>query len=134
MGRALGIDLGKVRIGLAVGEGEVGVATPLKALQAVGTLAKDADQVARAAVEHGAKVCVLGLPLVDGEESKMAGVVRRFGTLLVERGLMVEYVDETMTSREADEALFEAGLKSSERKRLIDSEAAARILERYWGL
>lgn len=134
MGRALGIDLGKVRIGLAVGEGEIGVATPLKALQAVGTLAKDADQVARAAAENGAAVCVLGLPLVDGEESKMAGVVRRFGTLLVERGLMVEYVDETMTSREADEALFEAGLKSSERKRLIDSEAAARILERYWGL
>ena len=123
--------MGKVRIGIAVCDLEGGLPTPGSPIAAVGTLAKDARQVFDRARAEEASLCVLGLPLLDGKEDKMASVVRRFGTLLVELGLPVEYVDESMTSRESDDAMFEAGMKASQRKARLDGEAAARILEQY---
>lgn len=131
--RLLGVDLGKVRIGVAVMDDESWIVTPRKALQGIGTLTKDADQVLMLAKAEEAGMVVLGLPLENGEEGKMANVMRRFGAILEEQGMKVAYVDESLTSFEADSALLEAGVKASQRKKKIDSEAACRILERYRG-
>ncbi|MDI9635545.1 Holliday junction resolvase RuvX [Kamptonema cortianum] len=127
----LGVDLGKARIGLAVMNLQAGIPTPLPAVQAKGALAKDAEQVAAVAQAQEAGTIVLGLPLLMGEETPMSRVVRRFGAILEDHGVCVAYADESMTTSEADTALFEAGMKASQRKKARDSEAACRILERF---
>jgi putative holliday junction resolvase len=129
--RLLGVDLGKKRIGLAVMDMEVGLARPLPVMNALAALARDADQVVQAAKKEQATGVVLGLPLDGGEETRMSAVMRRFGGELESRGLKVFFVDESLTSREANTAMFEAGLKASQRKKRLDSEAACLILERY---
>lgn len=125
------MDLGKARIGTAYCDFPDGFPTPGTPIAAIGTLSKDAQQVFERAKAEQVTLCVIGLPLLDGNEVKMASVVRRFGTLLIELGLRVEYVDETMTSRESDDAMRLAGIKASQRKHKLDGEAAARILEQY---
>lgn len=129
--RVLGVDLGKKRIGLAVMDMEVGLARPLPVLEALAALAKDADQVLGVAQKEQAEGVVLGLPLDGGEETRMSAVMRRFGVELETRGLKVFFVDESLTSVQANSAMFEAGLKASQRKKKLDSEAACLILERY---
>ena len=131
--RVLGVDLGKVRIGIAILDWESGIATPRPALKAIGTLTKDADQIQLIFKKEEAEQIALGLPLEDGQEGKMANVMRRFGDILESKGIKVVYIDETLTSHEADTAMLEAGLKASQRKKSLDSEAACRILERYRG-
>jgi putative Holliday junction resolvase len=127
--RVLGVDLGKARIGLAVGESEAGIASPRAALSAIGTLEKDAQAVAAFARRERAEAIVVGVP--ESEDGRMAAVCRRFGTLLRSMGFVVYEVDESLTSVEAESAMAEAGLKASERRKKRDGEAACRILLRW---
>ncbi len=127
--RLLGVDLGKARIGVAVAEAEFGVISSRPALAAVGALAKDADTVAAAAKREMVDRIVLGVP--EHEDGRMAKVCRTFADLLIERGWAVDLVDETLSSSQADDRMFEAGLKASQRRKRLDGEAAGMILERY---
>lgn len=129
--RLFGVDLGKKRIGLAVMDLETALPRPLPALVAAGALAKDARQVVDAATRERAQAVVLGLPLLAGQESRMSAVVRRFGGEVEALGMPVHFVDESLTSSDADTAMFEAGLKASERKKRLDSESACQILLRF---
>lgn len=129
--RVLGVDLGKKRIGVAVMDTDVRLPRALPVISALAALAKDADQVVALARKESCEGVVLGLPLMDGEETRMSGVMRRFGGEVESRGLRVFYVDESLTSHAADTAMFEAGLKASERKKRLDSESACGILERF---
>lgn len=130
--RLLAVDLGTKRIGLAVGDTEVGLVSPRPALAATGTLRRDAEAiVARARQEEAAEV-VLGLPLdLDGAEGKIARAVRMLGGLLQERGLAVHYAEESFTSVQAEASLLQAGFKASERRDRRDGEAACVIWERF---
>jgi putative Holliday junction resolvase len=133
MKRVLGVDLGKVRIGVAVLDWETGITTPRPPLMAKGALVKDSEQVLELAGKEEVSHIALGLPLLEGEEGKMAGVVRRFGEILIQSGIDVVFVDEALSSAEADTVMFEAGMKASQRKKRIDSESACIILDRMWG-
>lgn len=126
------IDFGGARIGRAVGEAGVGVATPRPALTASGTLAKDAAALVAWAKHEEATAFVLGVPLdADGSETKMSRVCRKLADILAQN-LPVHVVDEFNTSYEAESAMVEAGLKGSQRRHASDGEAACRILERYF--
>lgn len=129
--RVLGIDLGKVRIGVAVGETESQVSSPRKAIEAIGTLAKDADQVSRLAKDEQIEKIVVGVPY-NPDDSRMASVCERFAVCLRELGWEVELIDESSTSFESDTAMLEAGVKASVRAKRVDSESAVRILERFF--
>jgi len=130
--RLLGVDLGKVRIGVAVGETEPRVVTPRPTLAASGTLRRDADALAQLAKKEEAEAVVVGLPIgLDGQEDGMTKACRLLADLLRERGYAVHLVDETMSSVQAEASLLEAGLKASERRRKRDGEAASLILERF---
>jgi len=129
--RLLGIDFGFARIGAAVTDDAVGLPTPLPALNASGKLKVDAVAIATLAKRQEAEKIVLGLPLEDGEEGKMARVMRQLGGHLQTAGLVVDFVDETLTSVEAEGVLLGTGMKASERRKHRDGEAACRILERY---
>ena len=128
----LGVDFGFKRIGLAVTDTLVGLPTIRPTIDAAGSLKKDAARLSEIARKERADAVVLGLPLEEGVEGRMARICRSLGALLSQdHGWSVHYTDESLTSVGAETALFEAGLKASQRKKVRDGEAAARILERY---
>jgi putative Holliday junction resolvase len=132
--RLLGIDFGFARIGAAVTDDAVGLPTALTTMNASGKLKVDAQAIATLAKRQEADKVILGLPLEDGEEGKMARIMRQLGGHVAATGLVVDYVDETLTSVEAETALRGTDMKASQRKKLRDGEAACRILERYLDL
>jgi len=131
LSRALGVDLGKARIGLAAMDLSSGLPRPLPTLQAIGTLSKDAALVGTAAKKEEATLIVLGLPLLEGEETPQSKVVRRFGAILEDQGFVVRYADESLSTHEAEDHLFDSGLSAATRKKMRDSEAACVILQRF---
>ena len=130
--RALAVDFGGRRIGLAAGESEHGVASARPNLEASGTLAVDAEAIAGLAKKEEADVVVVGLPLDGGGETKMSLVCRKLGACIEERGVTVRYIDESLTSAESEREMAAAGLKGSERRKRSDGESACRILERFF--
>jgi putative Holliday junction resolvase len=130
--RALAVDYGRRRIGLAVSDA-LGISVRgLPTIARGPDLAGAAAAVAAVARETGAEVVVVGLPLhADGRESRTSEEVRRFGALL--RGLVacpLEYLDEGLTSWEAEERLRERGrpLQEARRGGEVDREAARTLL------
>ncbi len=130
--RVLGIDFGTTKIGVALGETEHGIASPRANLTPSGALAKDAETIAQIMRKEGASVCVLGVPLIEGQPTKMSKVIEKLAERLSEIGIATALVDESLTSEASDRAMREAGLKASARRKRIDGEAAVRILERYF--
>jgi putative holliday junction resolvase len=129
--RGLGVDFGGSRIGLAVMEKAHGLGRTLPPLASQGALAKDALQIKRAARREEAEVVALGLPLSQGEETRMSRICRKLAAELEALGLKVALVDEALTSYEAESEMKEAGLKGSQIRKKVDGEAALRILERW---
>lgn len=130
--RLLGVDLGTKRIGLAVAETSVQLASPRNALAATGTLKRDAEAIHAQLKREEANAIVIGLALGDeGEGSRMAKAARLLAGHLEALGDTVHFVDESLTSVEAENSLLDAGFKASERRRKRDGEAACLILERY---
>ena len=133
--RLLGVDLGTVRIGVAVAETEPFVASPKPALKASGKLKTDAAALAQLARREEAARVIVGLPLeftAEGRaEGKMARACRLLGKELEALGLQVGFADEAFTSVGAEEAMRDSGLTIAEGRRRKDGEAACRILEAY---
>lgn len=131
--RVLGIDFGGKRIGVAVGETEHKVATPRPQIEATGTLRLDAVNIVALAKKEEAQTVVIGTPMVGIEETKMSRICRMLGAEIEQLGGRVEYVDESMTSVRAEEALRTQQWTAATVKKHLDSEAACQILERYFG-
>jgi putative holliday junction resolvase len=129
VGRILGVDLGDVRVGLAVSDPEGTVATPLATLPAGDDVASDIARVAR---EHSVSRVVVGLPrTLAGREGRAAQHARRVAAALAEKGLEVDMWDERFTSAEAERAMLETGAKRRERRGAADRVAATLILQAY---
>jgi putative transcription antitermination factor YqgF len=129
----LGVDFGGKRIGIAVGESDHNVATPRPQIEATGTLRLDALNIYALATKEEAKAIVIGTPVVGNEETKMSRICRMLGAEIEKLGGKVEYVDESMTSVRAEEALRTQQWTAATVKKHLDSEAACQILERYFG-
>jgi putative Holliday junction resolvase len=128
--RALGIDFGEQRIGIAVSDPEGRLAVPLT------TLARRDDRSAMAAIaeiarREGVGRLVLGEPLgLDGSRGPAAARVRRFGArLAATTALPLTYVDESLTSVEAVARLRAAGIDPRRTPERIDSTAAQILLQ-----
>jgi putative holliday junction resolvase len=129
--RVVGIDHGSRRIGVAVGDTEIGLAFARPALATRSTEAA-VDAVRRVADEEGATTVVIGLPYrMDGSEGRQAAVVRAFGARLRRIGLEVAYEDERLSSWAAGEGLAEAGRRPRRESGEVDSAAARLILQQY---
>jgi len=118
----LAFDFGLKRIGVAVGEPELGTAHPLP-------VARDFSQVEKLIQEWKPTHLVVGLPTsVQGEPHAMTRQAEDFARRLEKRfKLPVARVDERYTSVEAESRL--KGVK----KKAVDSVAAQLILEQYFG-
>jgi len=136
--RFLGIDLGDKRTGLAVGDDETALASPLRIVElplksGIVLHPALAERLAAAAKEAGAESIVIGLPLnMDGTEGPRAKEMRTLGaaigTLLA---LPVEYHDERLTSDAADWAMAGSGLTHRGKKQRRDAVAAALMLQAF---
>ncbi len=128
--RALGIDFGERRIGMAISDSEGTYALPMA------TLGRTDDAGALAAIAEIAKReqvawIVVGEPLrADGSAGPPALRARRFAARLGRAcGLPVETIDESLTSHAAEARLREAGLAPSRRRERRDALAAQLLLQ-----
>lgn len=130
--RTLGIDLGKVRIGVAVSDPGGLIASPIDVIPAQGHK-KDAAAVAGLGVRLGAQEIVVGMPIrMDGTGGHAAESAGRFMDEL--RKLVdVEVVawDERLTSAQANKLMISADASRRARKGAVDSMAAAIMLQSY---
>ena len=131
MTRVIGLDHGRRRIGLAVGDTETGLAFARPALIRR-SLVLDLDTISALARDEDAELVVLGLPRnMDGSEGPQAAAARDFGQRLAAIGLRVAYVDERLTSWQAAEQLADEGRRVRRRSGELDSAAARLILQEY---
>jgi putative Holliday junction resolvase len=131
MSRVIGLDHGRRRIGLAVGDTQTGLAFARPALIRR-SLVLDLDTITALARDEEAELVVLGLPRnMDGSEGPQAAAARDFGERLAAIGLRVAYVDERLTSWQAAEQLADEGRRVRRRSGEIDSAAARLILQEY---
>lgn len=130
--RILGIDYGDARIGTSVCDEMETMALPLKTVKSE-SMRKNIDAMAKLARDESVGLIVVGLPLnMDGSEGERASKTRSFGKVLSKvTGLEVEYVDERLTSVEAEEIMDTVGVKKGKRKGIIDTIAAQIILQTY---
>ncbi len=133
--RVLGIDYGRRRIGLAVTDPTETIASPLDTLQRRVGKRPPFTRLSEIARDFDVEVLVVGLPLdLQGHETPWCQEVRDFGDALARRlEIPVRYVDERMTSVQAQRAVRSVGLgkKERERKERIDAAAAALILQAW---
>ena len=130
-GTLIGFDFGSRRIGVAVGETSTRIASPLGAIEAEANDARFAA-IGRIVDEWRPAGFVVGLPRhADGSEHEVAKLAEKFGRRLEARyKVPVRFVDETLTSAEAEASLkrtrTRAGAKSD-----VDALAAMLILQSY---
>jgi putative holliday junction resolvase len=133
MSTVLGFDFGTARIGVAVGETEVGMAQPIQVIEGEANEPRFAA-ISKLIDEWRPQTLVVGLPVhIDGTEHEMTARARRFANQLKGRfRLPVELVDERLTSVEAESMLAQAGHGWKSRKRHLDAVAAQRILQTWF--
>ena len=130
--RVMALDVGKVRIGVALSDGLGITAQPLLTLWRKGR-GEDLRSLVRLIRKHEVTAVVVGNPLhMSGDISPWAAKVHEFADDLRHRsGLPVELWDERLSSVAAHEILDEAGVDRQGRKFVIDQVAAVVIL-RGW--
>ncbi len=131
--RLLGLDVGDVRIGVAVCDSLEIAAFPVGLVRRVGSLKRDVAAVAVLATEQEAEGVVVGLPLsLNGEIGPQAQKTQGFAKALANiLPMPVVLWDESLSSVEAEELLIAQGVSRAKRREKIDQTAAALILESY---
>lgn len=133
--RVMGIDFGERRIGVAISDPTGTLATPLETVTRRAGKRPPLARLEAIARERGVGRIVVGLPLdLRGEETPWCGEVRGLGDELGRRlSLPVEFVDERLTSVQAERAVRTSGLRRAQReeKGRVDAAAAAIILQRW---
>jgi putative Holliday junction resolvase len=130
--RLLGLDVGDVRIGVALSDDTATIAGGLPTLTRVGPR-KDVQAVGALVREHEVAEVVVGLPRkLDGTLGPQAEKVQTFAADL-RRSLRipVHEWDERFTSAEATRTLIEGGVRRRDRKQSVDKVAAVLILQGY---
>jgi putative Holliday junction resolvase len=131
--RALGIDLGSKRIGVALSDSAGTMATPYEVVPRSGDRARDHRRIAALAEEAGAECLVVGLPLsLDGSVGPAAAAaLAEADELAAATGLAVETWDERLTTVSADRDLLALSMKAPARRRVVDKVAASIMLQAW---
>ncbi len=131
--RALGLDLGSKRIGVAVSDLTGTIASPLTVITRGRARRDDHERIAAVAREEGAEVVVVGMPYrLSGGEGPAARAARaEVAALATVVGVPVETYDERLTTVAATRALAEGGVRGPARRQVVDKVAAALILQSW---
>ena len=131
-GRAMGLDVGERRVGVAIGD-ELGmISSPLTTVQR-----RDGDltELRDLAIAKGVDRLVVGLPTgLSGREGPQAAVVRQFADALgaaVGPEIPIVFWDERLTTTVAERMLQDSGRWRRRQKGDVDAVAAAVILQGY---
>ena len=130
--RSMGLDVGEVRVGIALSDQTGLIAQGHATLERSGW-DRDLAYLAKVAEEHEVDRLVVGNPLnLDGSAGRQAERSRDFAERLKEAtGLPVVLWDERFTSLSAEKVLIEAGVRRKKRRAAIDRMAAAIMLQSY---
>ena len=129
--RIVALDIGDVRIGVAVSDPTRTIATPVDVITRVGW-GPDTKAVKALCDRYETTLVVSGLPLnMDGSEGFQAQKVRNLCEQLAKAGLSVFFQDERLSTVAAEEALLEGNVSREGRREKVDKVAAALILEQW---
>jgi putative Holliday junction resolvase len=129
---ALGLDLGSKRIGVAGCDGTGLIATGITTIER-SSFDQDVEQLRQLVNQRQVQQLVIGLPYsMDGSLGFQARHVQKLATRLGKAlKLPVEYVDERLTSYQAEQMLRDEKRSPSRHKAMIDRKAAALILQQW---
>jgi putative holliday junction resolvase len=130
-GRRLGIDVGAVRVGVALSDPDGVLATPLVTVPRDVAGGTDLTAIAGLVAEHEVVGIVLGLPrTLAGREGPAAEAARDFAAGLASVvDVPVELSDERLTTVVATQQLRERGVKGRKQRAVVDQAAAVAILQ-----
>jgi putative holliday junction resolvase len=132
-GRRLGIDVGAVRVGVALSDPDGVLATPLVTVLRDVDGGSDVRSIAGLVAEHEAVGVVVGLPrTLAGREGPAAEAAREFAVALESAlDVPVELSDERLTTVVATRQLRERGVKGRRQRAVVDQAAAVAILQSW---
>jgi len=131
--RALGVDLGSKRIGIAVSDISGTIGSALTTVHRSKSRRHDHAAIADLVRAEEAEVVVVGLPLsLDGSHGKAAKAATNEARQLANVvGVPVEMYDERFTTVTAERGMLEAGLNAQARRKIVDKVAAAIMLQSW---
>ena len=138
-GRRLGVDVGKVRVGVAISDPDGILATPLATVardmgSAADSVPADIAELVRLAGEHEAVQIVVGLPVrLNGAEGAAAIDIRAYAGRLAAAigGVPIVFSDERMSTVVATRRLAERGVRGKRQRAVVDQAAAVEILQSW---
>lgn len=129
--RIVCLDIGDVRIGVAVSDPTGTIASPVEVIRRIGW-GPDTQKIRAICDRYQTDRILSGLPLnMDGSEGFQAQKVRSFCEQLEKAGLRVTFQDERLSTVSAEDALIEGGISRSGRKQVVDKVAASVILQQW---
>jgi putative Holliday junction resolvase len=129
--RIVALDIGDVRIGVAVSDPSRTIASPVEVITRVGW-GPDTRRIREICDRYETSLVLSGLPLnMDGSEGFQARKVRDLCAQLEKAGLTVFFQDERLSTVTAEEALLEDHVSRQGRRQVVDKVAAAIILEQW---
>jgi len=127
--KIIALDFGERKIGIAIGDTEIGVAAARDFLE---NSSEATAAIAELAEREGVEKIIIGLPRGLSGDTEQTESARDFAEELdAKTQAIVELIDERFTSRIAEANLQSAGQDSRQQKTLIDSESARIILQEY---
>ena len=138
-GRRLGVDVGKVRVGVAISDPDGILATPLVTVSrdlgtAADSVPADIAELVRLVGEHEAVQIVVGLPVrLNGAEGAAAIDIRAYAERLAHAvgQVPVVFADERMSTVVATRRLAERGVRGKRQRAVVDQAAAVEILQSW---
>ena len=137
-GRRLGVDVGKVRVGVALSDPHGILATPLvtlaRDLVTESDVPTDIAELVRLVGEHEAVQVVVGLPIrLNGAEGPAAIDIRSYADRLSRAvgAVPVVLTDERMSTVVATRRLAERGVRGKRQRAVVDQAAAVEILQSW---
>lgn len=131
--RKLALDVGDVRIGLALSDITGIIASGYETYIRKG-VPQDYEYIRDFIIKNSVDGVVLGLPVnMDGSEGSRVRITRQFGEELKEfiPNIPMTFLDERLTTVQAERMLIEGGVRREKRKKVIDKVAATLILQAY---
>jgi len=132
IGRILALDVGSVRIGLAVSDA-LGITAQGLETYTRSDEKKDLDSICLIAKQYSAYMLVVGLPLDQyGEIGTQAKKIIDFSKTLAEAvKIPIIFIDERLTTSISEKILISANMDRHKRKKHVDKLAAVTILQTY---
>jgi putative pre-16S rRNA nuclease len=127
--KILAIDYGTKNVGIAISDDTCKMAFPLETVASKNSI----ERIVEIIQEKKITQLIVGLPVnMDGSLGKKARESHEFGKKLERTtGIIPEYIDETLTTFDAEHEMKEHHVKRKKRKELVDQLAAQRMLQEF---